>query len=67
MPIFSGAIRDRFSRKKTIYTLDFISAGLYLLLAGLLFLTGCAAAPQPIRSTAHTTTHTMSASLCIPY
>ena len=36
LPIFSGAILDRFSRKKTIYTLDFISAGLYLLMAGLL-------------------------------
>ena len=33
MPIFSGAILDRFSRKKTIYTLDFISAGLYALMA----------------------------------
>ena len=29
VPIFSGAILDRCSRKKTIYTLDFISAGLY--------------------------------------
>ena len=29
MPIFSGAILDRFSRKKTIYTLDFISCLLY--------------------------------------
>ncbi len=29
MQIFSGALLDRFSRKKTIYTLDFISAGLY--------------------------------------
>lgn len=29
MPIFSGAILDRFSRKKTIYILDFISAILY--------------------------------------
>lgn len=27
MPIFSGAILDRFSRKKTIYTLDFLSSG----------------------------------------
>ena len=35
MPIVGGAILDRFSRKKTIYMLDFISAGLYLL-AGLL-------------------------------
>ena len=38
MPVFSGAILDRFSRKKTIYTLDFISAGLYLLMAGVLFI-----------------------------
>lgn len=37
MPVFSGAILDRFSRKKTIYTLDFISAGLYALMAGILF------------------------------
>lgn len=29
MPIFSGAILDRFSRRKTIYTLDFLSAALY--------------------------------------
>lgn len=29
MPIFSGAILDRFSRKRAIYTLDFLSAGLY--------------------------------------
>ena len=33
MPIFSGAILDRFSRKKMIYTLDFISGGLYLVMA----------------------------------
>ena len=32
VPFFSGAILDRFSRKKTIYTLDFVSAGLYALL-----------------------------------
>ncbi len=37
MPVFSGAILDRFSRKKTIYTLDFISAGLYALMAAILF------------------------------
>ena len=36
MPVFSGAILDRYSRKKTIYTLDFISAGLYLGMAALL-------------------------------
>ncbi len=36
MPIFSGAILDRFSRLKTIYSLDFLSAGLYLLFAILL-------------------------------
>ena len=35
-PIVSGAILDRFSRKKTIYTLDFLSAALYLLMAGVL-------------------------------
>ena len=33
MPIFSGAILDRFSRKKTIYTLDFISSGVYAVAA----------------------------------
>ena len=36
VPVFSGAILDRFSRKKTIYTLDFISAGLYALTAAVL-------------------------------
>ncbi|MBP5254581.1 MAG: MFS transporter [Lachnospiraceae bacterium] len=36
MPVVSGALLDRFSRKKTIYTLDFISAALYLLMAGVL-------------------------------
>lgn len=36
MPVFSGAFLDRFSRKKTIYTLDFVSAGLYLLVGILL-------------------------------
>ena len=36
MPLFSGAILDRFSRKKTIYTLDFTSAGIYLLAAFIL-------------------------------
>lgn len=39
MPIFSGAVLDRFSRKKTIYTLDFISAGLYAI-AALILSTG---------------------------
>jgi MFS family permease len=33
VPIFSGALLDRFSRKRTIYTLDFISGGLFLLVA----------------------------------
>ena len=33
MPIFSGAILDRFSRKRTIYTLDFLSSILYLVAA----------------------------------
>ena len=36
VPIVSGAVLDRFSRKKTIYTLDFISAGIYLLIACIL-------------------------------
>ena len=36
MPIISGALLDRFSRKKTIYTLDFISAALYLIMAAVL-------------------------------
>ncbi len=36
MPVLSGALLDRFSRKKTIYTLDFLSAFLYLLMAGVL-------------------------------
>ena len=35
-PIVSGAILDRFSRKRMIYTLDFMMAGLYLLLGLLL-------------------------------
>ncbi len=30
MPLFAGPYIDRFSRKKIIYTFDFISAGLYL-------------------------------------
>ncbi len=30
MPVFSGALLDRFSRKKTIWCLDFISAFLYI-------------------------------------
>ena len=36
MPIVSGALLDRFSRKRLIYTLDFISAGLYALMAAVL-------------------------------
>ncbi len=36
VPIVSGAILDRFSRKKTIYTLDFISTFLYALMAVIL-------------------------------
>ena len=35
-PIFSGAILDRFSRKRMIYTLDFISAGVYAIAAWIL-------------------------------
>lgn len=37
MPLFSGAFLDRFSRRKTIYTLDFISAFLYTIAAYMLF------------------------------
>lgn len=33
MPIISGPFLDRFSRKKTIYTLDFLTAGIYIVLA----------------------------------
>ena len=36
MPIVSGALLDRFSRKKTIYMLDFVSTFLYILMAALL-------------------------------
>ena len=36
MPLFSGAILDRYSRKRIIYTLDFISGVLFLLMAGML-------------------------------
>lgn len=36
MPILGGAVLDRISRKKMIYTLDFISAGLYAIMAGVL-------------------------------
>ena len=38
MPILSGAFLDRFSRKKTIYSLDFLSSGLYAVAAFLLFM-----------------------------
>ena len=36
MPVLSGTLLDRFSRKKTIYTLDFISSFLYFLMAAVL-------------------------------
>lgn len=36
MPVFSGALLDRFSRKKTIYSLDFFSAFLFFVMAGIL-------------------------------
>ena len=36
MPIVSGAILDRFSRKKAIYMLDFLSAVIYCLMAVML-------------------------------
>lgn len=37
VPVLSGPFLDRFSRKKTIYTLDFITAGLYVFLGFLLW------------------------------
>lgn len=36
VPIISGAVLDRFSRRKTIYTLDFLSSILYLIAAFIL-------------------------------
>jgi len=36
-PVISGPLMDRFSRRRTIYTLDFCSALLYLGLAALIF------------------------------
>ncbi len=35
-PLIAGPLMDRFSRRKTIYSLDFLSAGLYLFIAALL-------------------------------
>lgn len=35
-PVLIGPFLDRFSRKRTIYTLDFFTAGLFALLAGML-------------------------------
>ena len=32
MPVLSGPYLDRFSRRKTLYSLDFVSAVLYLLM-----------------------------------
>ena len=37
VPMLCGPFLDRFSRRKTIYTLDFLTAGLYVLLAGILW------------------------------
>lgn len=36
VPLFSGAVLDRFSRRRTIYTLDFLSAVLYMSAAWIL-------------------------------
>lgn len=38
VPVLCGPFLDRFSRKRTIYTLDFISSGLYLIMAVALLL-----------------------------
>lgn len=37
-PLIAGPLMDRFSRRKTIYSLDFLSAGVYLLIALVLHL-----------------------------
>ena len=37
-PLIAGPLMDRFSRRKTIYSLDFLSAGLYLAIALVLHL-----------------------------
>lgn len=37
MPALCGPFLDRFSRRKTIYTLDFITAGVYVIMALILF------------------------------
>ena len=39
MPMFGGAFLDRFSRKKMIYTLDYVSAGMYVFM-GVILRTG---------------------------
>lgn len=39
LPLLAGPYLDRFSRKKTIYLLDFFSAALYAVIAMMLFLT----------------------------
>ena len=36
MPVVSGAVLDRFSRKKAIYSLDFLSSFLYVIMAAIL-------------------------------
>lgn len=37
VPMLCGPFLDRFSRRKTIYTLDFLTAGMYVLLAAVLW------------------------------
>ena len=37
LPLFVGPYLDRFSRRKVIYTLDFVSAGLYVILFFILY------------------------------
>ncbi len=36
MPMFGGAFLDRFSRKKMIYSLDYVSAGMYVFMGAIL-------------------------------
>ena len=37
-PLIAGPLMDRFSRRKTIYSLDFLSAGIYLLMGLVIYL-----------------------------
>ena len=55
-PVLAGPLMDRFSRRRTIYMLDFASTAIYALLAGLMYfgLFSFWAAPTPWPSKAFT-------------